>query len=54
MKNKKINNILLAVEVSFYAILMVMFAVMSFFDIDKKIGNILYIAFITVSFGWLK
>lgn len=53
MKNKKINNILLAVEVTFYAILMVMFAVMSFFDIDKKIANALYIAFITVSFGWL-
>lgn len=53
MKNKKINNIMFTIEVTFYAALMLLFFVLSFFDIDKKIGNILYICFMFVSFGWL-
>lgn len=54
MKNKKKNNILFAVEAAFFGFFCVLFLALNFFgNIPIKTANIIYIAFIAVSFGWL-
>lgn len=54
MKNKTKNNILFAVEAAFFGSFMILFTVLNFVGtIPLKTANIIYIAFIVVSFGWL-
>ncbi len=54
MKNKKINSILFAIESFFFGGSCITFLALNFFfDLAENIGNILYIAFILISFGWL-
>ena len=54
MKNKTKNNLLFAVESSFFGFFMFFFTVLNFFDfIPLKTANLIYIAFISISFGWL-
>lgn len=54
MKNKKKNNILFAVESTFFGFFCILFFILSFFDfISAETANIIYIAFMIISFGWL-
>ncbi len=53
MSNKTINNILFAVEQSVAAVLLIVFAVLNFFEISDNVANIVYIAVIVLFFGWL-
>lgn len=53
MKNKTKNSILFITEISVYSILLIIFFILNFYNIDIKVANIIYITFITLSFGWL-
>ena len=54
MNNKvKQNNILFAIEVSVYTILLIAFLIMNTYQINIKTANIIYIAFILISYSWL-
>ena len=54
MKNKTKNNILFAIESVFFGFFMLLFTVLNFINqIPLKTANLIYIAFIAVSFGWL-
>ena len=52
--NKKLNSLLFAIESFFFGGSCITFLVLNFFfDLSDKIGNIIYITFVLVSFGWL-
>lgn len=53
MDNKTKNSILFTLEISVYTILLIVFIILNFYDIDIKLANIIYILFILLSFGWL-
>lgn len=54
MTNKKLNSLFFAIESAFFGGGCITFLILNFFfDVPEKWGNILYITFITISFGWL-
>ena len=53
MKNKTKNTMIFSIEVSIYAILSIVFFSLFFVDINVNIVNIIYISFISISFGWM-
>lgn len=53
MANKTKNNIYFSIEVASYLILLITFLFCSFCEISDKNANYIYIAFITITFGWL-
>ncbi len=54
MINRKLNSFLFAIESAFFGGGCIAFLILNFFfDIPDEYGNILYITFILISFGWL-
>lgn len=53
MKNRTKNNIIFSIEVSIYAILFIVFFSLFFVDVSIDVVNIIYISFISISFGWM-
>lgn len=54
MDKKRKNNILFAIETTFFGFFTVLFSVLNFFDfIPIETANIIYIVFMIISFGWL-
>lgn len=53
MKNRTKNLVLFTIETSIYSILLITFVILNFYKIEAKTANIIYITFMSLSFGYL-
>ena len=53
MKKSTKNLMLFIIETSIFSILLTLFIILNFYKIDSTIANIIYISFLTLSFGYL-
>ena len=54
MERHKLNNILFTFEISFFVVCAVVFALLGIYgNVSNSVSNIIYIFFITLSFGYL-
>ena len=53
MTRKTQNFLLFIIETTIYTLLFITFCILGFYSIDINIANMIYIIFISLSFGWL-